>query len=65
MNKNAFTPTLKNRLKSTEAEAGKPTPALRALGATFDETTTFSEMKRLQDPAKFGKARFSLRLYRK
>lgn len=31
---------------------------------TFDDTGTLSGLKRLQDPAKFEKARFAFRLYK-
>lgn len=41
------------------------TDAIRPMGASFDESTPLSSLKRLQDPAKFDKARFRFRLYRK
>ncbi len=35
-------------------------------GATFDSAgTTLSDLKKLQDPAMFNKARFSFRLYKR
>ena len=35
-------------------------------GATFDSTgTTLSDLKKLQDPVMFNKARFSFRLYKR
>ena len=37
----------------------------RSIGVSFDHSTSLSSLKRLQDPAKFNKARFRFRLYRK
>lgn len=39
--------------------------ASNPMGASFDASPGFAEMRRLQDATKFNKARFSLRLYRK
>lgn len=59
------------RLPQAETlETGASSPVESAdrrqhMGASFDESTSLSSLKRLQDPAKFDKARFRFRLYRK
>lgn len=52
------------------ADAPSVISAKQTNGATFDthhadSQTNLSGLKKLQDPAKFGKARFSFRLYKK
>lgn len=47
------------------ADADSVSHPRHAGGATFDTQSALSDMKKLQDPAKFGKARFSFRLYKK
>lgn len=65
MNKNSSIPANTPRPEPLKTDDIKSPSALNGLGSAFDNTPVFSDMKRLQDPAKFSKARFSLRLYRK
>lgn len=65
MNKNSSIPAKPPKSEPLETDDNKSQPALKGLGSTFDNTPIFSDLKRLQDPTKFSKARFSLRLYRK
>lgn len=54
---------------SSTSEQSASAPPIAHNGATFDSfndsTNALSDLKKLQDPAKFNKARFSFRLYKR
>ncbi len=68
-NKPTF-PALFANNQPTPGEAHATVSEMSALkGASFDMTSalpdTLGELKKLQDPGKFGKARFSFKLYKR
>jgi hypothetical protein len=65
MNKNSSTPAKTPESEPLKTDDTQSQPVFNGLGGAFDNTPVFSDLKRLQDPAKFSKARFSFRLYRK
>ncbi|MCE3234328.1 MAG: hypothetical protein K0Q50_508 [Vampirovibrio sp.] len=57
-----WTETIRADYSKDSSGGAKPT---HSGGAMFDAQSALSDMKKLQDPAKFDKARFSFRLYKK
>jgi hypothetical protein len=56
------TPWIELAHSSREAESVLPNTSSQG-GATFDNS--LSDLKKLQDPSKFNKARFSFKLYKR
>lgn len=48
-----------------EHQSGPPDQTKITNGASFDDSQTFSGLRKLQDSSKFDKARFSFRLYKR
>jgi hypothetical protein len=57
-------PTWLSLTQSFAMDAPPPLPFVKE-GMQFDATAALSDLKKLQDPAKFQKARFEFRLYRR
>ena len=62
-----YCPLQTSRAKEEPApiKTNSPEPAPNMQGASFDTTESLSGMKKLQDPTKYEKARFSFRLYKR